>query len=145
MTAPLRLVDTSVINRLRKPTVRDAVAQPLRAGELAICAVVELEVLYSARSPNEYREVKRMLGGAFDSLPVTQQVCGRALEVQAELAEASQHRGAKLSDLLIAACAETHEVGLLHYDSDFDRIADVTKQPVEWVVSRGTAETRTER
>ena len=28
---------------------------------------------------------------------------------------------------------------LLHYDADFDRIAAVTGQAMEWVVPRGTA------
>ncbi|TVR35612.1 MAG: PIN domain nuclease, partial [Nitriliruptor sp.] len=27
---------------------------------------------------------------------------------------------------------------VLHYDADFDRIATVTEQPVEWVVPAGT-------
>jgi hypothetical protein len=28
----------------------------------------------------------------------------------------------------------------MHYDADYDRIAEVTGQPVEWVVPRGTAD-----
>jgi hypothetical protein len=27
---------------------------------------------------------------------------------------------------------------VLHYDAAFDRIAEVTGQPVEWIVPRGT-------
>jgi hypothetical protein len=36
------------------------------------------------------------------------------------------------------AVAERKRVILLHYDGDYDLIADVTGQPVQWVVPRGT-------
>ena len=32
-----------------------------------------------------------------------------------------------------------HDVTVLHYDHDFDLIADVTGQRVEWIVPRGRA------
>jgi predicted nucleic acid-binding protein len=64
----------------------------------------------------------------------------RAIEVQAELAHTSTHRGAALPDLLIAATAERDGVAILHYDHEYDLIASVTGQPVEWVVPRGTAD-----
>ena len=41
-------------------------------------------------------------------------------------------------DLLIAAVAERERVTVLHYDSDYELIAQVTSQPVAWVVPRGT-------
>ena len=47
--------------------------------------------------------------------------------------------GAKgVNDLVIAAAAELTGLTLLHYDHDFDLIAEVTGQPTEWVVPRGT-------
>jgi predicted nucleic acid-binding protein len=45
-----------------------------------------------------------------------------------------------LPDLLIAAAAERHGVAVLHYDHEYELIASVTGQPVEWVVQRGTAD-----
>lgn len=69
--------------------------------------------------------------------PLRRQV-RRALEVQAMLAERSQHRGASIPDLLIAACAEQTGLTVLHYDRDFERIAKLTGQPVQWVVPRGS-------
>ncbi len=44
-----------------------------------------------------------------------------------------------IPDLIIAAAAEAEGLVILHYDSDYEIIAEVTKQPVEWVVPRGTA------
>lgn len=45
-----------------------------------------------------------------------------------------QHRGAGLPDLLIAALAERAGLPVVHYDADFDQIAAVTGQPMQWVV-----------
>jgi predicted nucleic acid-binding protein len=36
--------------------------------------------------------------------------------------------------------AEAHDLTVLHYDADFELIADVTGQPQEWIVPRGTAD-----
>jgi len=37
----------------------------------------------------------------------------------------------------VAAVAERNGLTLLHYDSDFDTIAEVTGQDTRWVVPRG--------
>lgn len=47
-------------------------------------------------------------------------------------------RAVGIPDLLIAAVAERHRVTVLHYDADFEHVAALTGQPVEWVVPRGT-------
>jgi predicted nucleic acid-binding protein len=62
----------------------------------------------------------------------------RALAVHRQLAATSQHRHFRLPDLIIAATAELHGATVLHYDADYDRIADVTNQPTEWVATRGS-------
>lgn len=62
----------------------------------------------------------------------------RALEVQAMLAERSQHRAVPLPDLLVAACAERAGLSILHYDADFERIAGLTGQPTRWIVPQGS-------
>jgi predicted nucleic acid-binding protein len=62
----------------------------------------------------------------------------RAIEVQGMLAEQGAHAAVPLPDLLIAAAAELAGLTLLHYDHDFDLIAGVTGQPMEWVVPPGT-------
>lgn len=49
-----------------------------------------------------------------------QRLLTRATHVQDALAARSQHRGAKIADLLIAAAAEAAELVVLHCDRDFD-------------------------
>ncbi len=48
------------------------------------------------------------------------------------------HRSVKMPDLIIAACAEAAGAVVWHYDEDFDRIAEITGQPVEWIAPLGT-------
>lgn len=103
---------------------------------VATCAVVDLEVLYSARNAAAYQAIFEERRG-FESVPITPAVMGRALEVQGLLARRGQHR-VPIPDLILAAAADSVRLALLHYDADFERIASVTKQKHEWVVPRGT-------
>jgi predicted nucleic acid-binding protein len=41
-------------------------------------------------------------------------------------------------DLLIAAAAEAAYLVAMHYDADYERIAEVTGQGHDWVVRRGS-------
>ena len=109
----------------------------LLAGQIATCGIVDLELLFSAMSPAVYAELASTLR-ALPRVPVTEAVLDRALEVQALLAEGSQHRAVPLPDLLVAACAESAGLIVLHYDADFERIATITGQPVRWVLPRGS-------
>ena len=40
--------------------------------------------------------------------------------------------------LLVAACAEDRGLAVLHYDRDFEHIAEVTGQTAEWIVRPGS-------
>jgi predicted nucleic acid-binding protein len=47
-------------------------------------------------------------------------------------------RSVGLPDLLVAAVTERERVTVLHYDADYEIVAGVTGQQVEWVVPRGS-------
>jgi hypothetical protein len=55
----------------------------------------------------------------------------RAMEVQTLLADRGQHRAPSLADLIVAATAELAELTVLHLDTDFDLIAEITGQATE--------------
>lgn len=131
------LVDKSALARTSFPSVRKRLEPIIEAGEAATCAVIDLEVLYSARSGEEYRKILRRRSLAYATVPVDEDVLRRAIEVQGTLAESGHHR-VPIPDLIIAAAAEAAGLVVLHYDADFERIAKVTGQPVEWVVKRGS-------
>ncbi|MGH8993277.1 MAG: PIN domain nuclease [Acidimicrobiia bacterium] len=134
------LADRSALTRSEtRPEVRDVVEPLLLAGRIATCGIVDLELLFSAPDPGTYAELARVLR-SLPRVPVTDGAVDRALEVQGVLAARSQHRSVPLPDLLVAACAELAGLTVLHYDADYDRIAEVTGQPVQWVVARGTVD-----
>ena len=91
---------------------------------MATCAIIDLEVLYSARSLADY-EATRAQQRALVNVPITPQVMSRALAVQHRLARMGHHR-ISIADLIIAAAAESTDLAVLHYDADFQRIAAVT-------------------
>jgi hypothetical protein len=132
------LLDTSVLTRLRQPTVREAVESKVEQGELARAAVSDLEIGYSARNAAEWDRLTDALS-AFELVETTADHVRRARQVQRLLASKHQ-RGRKVPDLLVAAAAEARSLTVLHYDADFDRIAVVTGQPCQWVVPAGSVD-----
>jgi predicted nucleic acid-binding protein len=117
--------------------VRQRFESLLAEGRLAVCEMSALEYLNNAANPAAYEAIWRALHG-HRWMEVTSQAMDRALEVHRELARRSQHRQFSLPDLIIAATAEIHGATVLHYDADFDRIAAVTGQPVEWLAAKGS-------
>lgn len=132
------LADKSALTRREtRPEVRNVLEPLLVAGEIATCGIVDLELLYSARDRATYRALVEALRGV-PRAPVDEAAVARALEVQAMLAERSRHRAVPLPDLMVAACAEQANLAVLHYDADFERIAELTGQRTQWIVPRGS-------
>jgi predicted nucleic acid-binding protein len=134
---PTFLVEESVLARRQtQAEVREVLDPLLLEGEIATCGITDLEMLYSATSPATYKALAEALRG-MPRAPLDETAVERALEVQAKLAQRSQHRAVPLSDLLIAACAESAGLTVLHHDADYDRIAEITGQATQWVLPRG--------
>ena len=130
------LADKSALARLSLPAVASRVVPLLEDGLIASCAIIDLEVLYSARSQADYEEVleeRRSL----DSAPITPEVMDTAIELQHALARRGQHR-VPIPDLVISAAAKHAHLVVLHYDDDFARIRDAGGARHEWVVPQGT-------
>ena len=132
------LIDKSAFARIASNAViRSTVADLVIAGRVATCAVIDLEILYSARSASAFHEIRRELS-MIPKAPINQDVCERAMEIQYALSKKSMHRSVTLPDLLIAACAEMAGLIVLHYDKDFDVISEITKQETRWITPRGS-------
>jgi predicted nucleic acid-binding protein len=132
------LVDKSVLARLGRADVRDVVLPRVRAGQVAVALVTELEVGFSARSTRDYTTTRRTLLDYLIPALVTPRAEQRAREVQSALVRRGHHRAVSIPDLVVAAIAETGQLTVLHYDADFDLVARITGQPTEWVVPRGS-------
>lgn len=130
------LADTSVLTRLHHRDVRAAVEGKVHAGQVGRAGIGDLEIGYSARNAEEWDRLMAALE-VFELVETTADHLRRARQVQRLLAVRRQ-RGRKVPDLLIAAAAEVRGLVVLHYDTDFDRIAAVTGQACEWVVPAGS-------
>lgn len=118
--------------------VSAALGSLILAGQVATCGIIDLEVYFSARSHGDFVQTRVLRERAFTSIAMEQRDFDRAIEVMEMLARHGKHRSVALPDLLIAAVAERAGLSVLHYDEDYDRIAAVTDQPVQWVVHRGS-------
>ena len=132
------LIDSSVLTRLGRPTIREAIRVMVERGQLARAGISDLEIGYSARTASEWDQLADALD-AFELVETTAGHVRRARQVQRLLASKHQ-RGRKIPDLLIAAAAEARSLSVLHYDADFDRIATVTGQPCHWVLPAGSVD-----
>lgn len=99
---------------------------------------VLLEAGYSARSGLEHEDffarllaLPRVSFDAFVEL--------RALDAQRALARSGHHRLPPV-DILTAALADHHGLGVLHYDGDYDVLAERTDLDFEsvWLAERGS-------
>ncbi|GHE10691.1 PIN domain-containing protein [Klenkia taihuensis] len=138
---PEAVLDNSAYARIRTtPAVRDAVLEyvgsPLHT--LRSVLVQRMEIGVSARDVAEYDAGMSVLAG-MPVLPQTDAVVAVAHEMQRALVQRGTHRGPKVVDVVIAATALVHDAEVLHYDADYDLIADAEPRlRTRWVVPRGS-------
>jgi predicted nucleic acid-binding protein len=128
--------------RIIGPSIPDArasaLAEEFSEERFVACLPFLLEAGYSARSAAGHNDLFDELESV-DFLPVNLEVERRALAAQAQLARVGHHRVAPV-DLLIAALADCHGVGVLHYDGDYDVLLEKTDLDFdgEWLMPRGS-------
>ena len=136
------LLDNSAWSRLVEEVVpvdrASTIAEWFRRREIGVCLPFSLEAGYSARSAADHKA----LMARFDKLPriaIDGEVERMAQQAQRELAEIGHHRLAPM-DVMIAACAHRAEAGVLHYDGDYDILAEHTGLDFdsEWLAPPGT-------
>ncbi len=137
MALSKHLADKSAFEQQRHSEAAAGLLRALTAdGALYMTEIVALELLYSARNPDDY-ETRWDDLGALPWLRLTEAVAVRALDIQHQLAGLGQHRR-PIPDLLIAATALEHDATVLHYDHDFDLIAEATGLSARWIIPPGT-------
>lgn len=134
------LIDASAWGRSSHPAVAAEWERAALAGQFVICAPFMVEALYSARNAEEYGALDEELRFGFDHAVANEASWSLALSAQRALAnvDPSFHRRPPI-DLLIAAVAHQHGVGVLHYDSDYDVIEENTQLDFKsrWLAPRG--------
>jgi predicted nucleic acid-binding protein len=101
--------------------------------------MVRLELLRTSRDHPDFVEMRSELAALRD-VAMGDRIWRRATDVLELLAETGplHHRRVALPDLLIAAAAELAELPVLHYDRDFELIAEVTGQPMRALAPLGS-------
>lgn len=136
------LIDNSAWARLGSPRLPDdrveQVARWIETAELAACPPFVLEAGYSARSATDHDRVIADLI-MLPWVEVTPAISRLAIQAQGELARIGHHR-VPPADLVIAACAHIEGAGVLHYDNDFDLIAERSGLDFqsEWLAPAGS-------
>jgi hypothetical protein len=136
------LLDNSAWTHLLQGTVpkdrAEEIAELMEADEIAVCLPFLLEAGYSARSAPDHKALMARLN-QLPAIAIDGEVERMALQAQRELAEIGHHRLAPM-DVIIAACAHRAEAGVLHYDSDYDILAEHTSLTFEsvWLAPRGS-------
>lgn len=98
------------------------------------------ELLYSARNAEELTRVHLDLS-TLVQLPMTSAAEAHIVSLMAVLANHGHHR-LPIPDLMLAGIAHAHGAVILHYDSDYERIALANGQAQEWIIPRGTGHAR---
>ena len=133
---PLHLADKSAWEQARyDKRARQRLHDLRETRQLAVCVVSSAELLYSARNADELARIRLDLS-SLAYLHMTAAAEQNLVDVMAALALHGQHR-APIPDLMLAAIAHAHSAVVLHYDPDYERIAEVTGQPHEWILPRG--------
>lgn len=135
------LIDKSAWEQRRHSAeAKQRLSQLAARRQLAVCVVTMAELLYSARNAQEIAQLRLDLHhlSYLDLGPDGEHSIPHTMQA---LAERGQHR-VPIPDLLLAAAAYRHNAIVLHYDSDFERIAEVTGQAQEWIIPRGTGHGR---
>jgi predicted nucleic acid-binding protein len=112
--------------------------QRVLAAGLATCLPFLLEAGCSARNARDHAELLDELL-ALPHFPVDEAVEQRAIDAQRQLARAGHHRLPPV-DLLVAAIADRHRLGVLHYDRDYDLLAEKTDLEFDsvWLAPAGS-------
>lgn len=123
-----------------QPEDQERFAEAVRGDEIIVSAPFALEALYSARDADDFRELAEELGG-FREVGADDRTWRLAAQAQAALAAspAVSHR-VKPIDLLLAAVADQHALGVLHYDHDYDTIREHSPLAFRsvWIAERGS-------
>jgi predicted nucleic acid-binding protein len=135
------LLDNSAWARLASSRLEqdraDTIAAWMDELQLATCLPFLLEAGYSARSGRGRAAMMADLA-RLPRVEIDREVERTAIAAQAELAEVGHHRLAP-ADVVIAACAHTAGIGVLHYDSDYDVLSEHTSLVFdsEWLAPPG--------
>jgi len=135
------LLDQSVNARSGHPRLVSVLARAVQRGQLVSCGPFIFEALYSARDADQLAAIHFELVHGMPHVDTNAETFVLAHRTQLELSRVSErsHRRPPI-DYLIAATAHQHALGVLHYDRDYDLIAEHSSLEFEsrWIADPGS-------
>jgi predicted nucleic acid-binding protein len=132
------IVDTSAFARAHHPEVREQWREALLGDRLRLSLAARLEILLSARDGESFDALAEDLA-ALRPAPLTATVLRAAELAMRTLAHrsAGTHR-IPLVDYFLAAAAQQLGAAVIHYDRDYDTLAEVMEFESIWLAPAGT-------
>jgi predicted nucleic acid-binding protein len=132
------VVDTSAWARAHHEDVREPWKQAVVGDRLRLSPAVRLEILFSARDRDGFELLAEQLS-ALRIAPLTSAVVQTAESAMHALAHrsAGAHR-LPIVDYLVAAAAYEIGAAVIHYDRDYDLLADVLPFESVWLAPPGS-------
>ncbi len=132
------LVDASAFSRAHHPQVRGDWRHALHADRLRISPIARLEILLSARDGKIFAELAEELS-VLRTAPITPAIVRAAEDAMRTLANRSAggHR-IPIVDYLLAAAAQESGAAVIHYDHDYDTLAEVMEFESVWLAPAGS-------
>jgi predicted nucleic acid-binding protein len=132
------IVDTSAWSRAHRREVRERFREAVAADRLRISPAARFEILRIARGGKQFDELATNLS-AFKAAPLTSTVIRAAEDAMRTMA----HRTAgaqrlPLVDYLLAAAAQHTASAVLHYDHNFDTLAEIMSFDSVWIAPPGS-------
>jgi len=128
------LIDTSAFARASHPEVRGQWQEALLQDRLRLSPPARMAILYTAREGATFNSLAAQLA-ALRPAPLTSAVL-RAAEGAMRLRSAGSQR-LPVIDYLIAAAAQEMGAAVIHYDRDYDTLAEVMEFASVWLAPAG--------
>jgi predicted nucleic acid-binding protein len=132
------VIETSAFDRAHHASAHAEWAAALRAEQLVVCEPFRLEALYATADAEHFDERHEVLS-LLPGVPLTPEATAMARIAMRRLRQQRPpYRHVPIPDVLTAAVAVDHGLGVLHYDAHFDSLAAVMGFESVWLAPRGT-------
>ncbi len=131
------LVDTSAWMQARRdPKARALLLAAIERGEVCWCWPVRYELTIDARGPEGIAVIEATLDGLRE-IPVDRGVQRTVIATMRELAGSGSHGAHRfpLTDLTVAAAAQSAGIDILHFDQHLERLGDHLGVVAHWISS----------
>lgn len=128
------MIDTSALAQRSHPVVDQRLRESIRDGAV-VCDMVVAESLVRATSIADLA-ARHQFFETMEVLAIDHVVWDEVFDIAALLADDA--KVVATGDAVIAACARLHDLAVLHYDADYETLAEVAGVEQAWAAQPGS-------